>query len=69
MREGLREVPQELAGRADLLGVEPEVVGVGEHFLEDEPRLVEPPSTRQGFDVPEGADGEGALVAGQTVRG
>src|SRR5215213_107557 len=35
--EGLREVAQGLAAGTDLLGVEPEVVGVAEHLLEDEP--------------------------------
>src|SRR5580658_1928719 len=35
VRERLREVSQRLPRRADLLGVEPEVVGVGQHLLED----------------------------------
>ena len=65
--ERLREVAQRLAGRADLLGVEAEVVRVGEHLLERQPRLVEPPRPRQRLDVPERADREGALVAAQPV--
>ena len=65
--EGLREVPQLLAGTADLLGVQAEVVGVGMHLLERQPGVVEPPGPGQGIDVPERAQGEGALVAGQPV--
>src|SRR5687768_7405689 len=42
MGERLREVPELLAGGADLLGVEAEVVGVGEHLLERQPGLVHP---------------------------
>src|SRR3712207_1249902 len=42
VREGLREVAQSLAAGTDLLGVEPEVVGVAEHLLEDEPGFFEP---------------------------
>jgi hypothetical protein len=39
--KGLRKVPQSLARRSDLLGVEPEVVGIGEHLLETEASIVE----------------------------
>jgi hypothetical protein len=42
--EGLREVAERLAGRADLLGVQPEVVGVGEHLLEDRPASLTRPA-------------------------
>src|SRR5689334_5917093 len=65
--ERLREVALLLAGAADLLGVQAEVVGVGEHLLEGEPGLVEPAGPDQRLDVPEGADGEGPLVAAQPV--
>jgi hypothetical protein len=40
--ECLREVAQGLAARAGLLGVEPQMVGVGQHALEDQPRLGAP---------------------------
>src|SRR5215210_5558356 len=53
--EGLREVAQSLAAGADLLRVEPQVVGVGKHLLEDQPCLVEPPGPRQSLNVPERA--------------
>jgi uncharacterized membrane protein YccC len=66
--EGLREVAERVAGRADLLRVEPEVVRVGEHLLERQPRLVQPPGARERLDVPERADRERALVAAQAVR-
>src|SRR6266516_1574998 len=40
MRERLREVAQRLAQRPRFLGVQPQVVGVGQHLLEDEWRLI-----------------------------
>src|SRR5205807_1184066 len=61
--EGLRKVAQRLARRPDLLGVQAQVVGVGEHLLEDVASLVEPTGTGQGIHIPERADGEGPLRA------
>jgi len=40
--EGVGEVAEELSAGADLLRVEAEVVGLGEHFLERQLRLFEP---------------------------
>jgi hypothetical protein len=37
----LGKVPERLAGGPSLLGVEPQMVRVAEHLLEEEPRLVE----------------------------
>src|SRR3712207_1311507 len=59
--KGLREVAQGLAGGTNLLGVEPEVVGVGEHLLQGETRLIETAGLGQAFDEPEGAHVEAAL--------
>ena len=42
MGEGLRKVAQGLAAVAGLLGVQPEVIGVTEHLLENQPGLVQP---------------------------
>src|SRR3954470_2307471 len=67
VREGLGEVAELLAGRPDLLGVQAEVVGVGLHLLERQAGVVEPAGAREGLDVPERADREGALVAPQAV--
>src|SRR5437763_10320985 len=67
MRERLREVPERLAGWADLLGVEPEVIRVGEHLLEGQPGLVDAAGAGQRLDVPERTDREGALIALQAV--
>src|SRR5262245_4831835 len=64
VREGLREVAELFACRADLLGVEPDVVRVAEHLLEGQPRLVEPPRARECLDPPERAHREGRLSAG-----
>ena len=52
---------------ADLLGVQAQVVGVGVHLLERQPGVVEPAGPGQGVDVPERAQGEGALVALEAV--
>jgi hypothetical protein len=38
----LREISEELSGRSNLFGVEAEVVPVGQHLLEDQPRFVYP---------------------------
>src|SRR3954454_20747449 len=66
--ERLRGVPELLAGEADLLGEETEVGGVGQYLLEHQPGLVQPPGAREGIDVGERAQREGALRATQTVR-
>ena len=66
--EGLREVAQRLAGRADLLGEQAHVVGVGEHLFEDVPALIDAAGPGQRLDVPERAQVERALAAGQPVR-
>jgi hypothetical protein len=60
--EGLGEVAQRLAAGTDLLGVEPHVVGVAQHLLEDEPSLIEAARARERFDEPERAQAERPLV-------
>jgi hypothetical protein len=67
VREGLGEVAELLARRADLLRVQPDVVGVGEHLLEGQPRLVESPGPGERLHPPEGAQREGRLLAGEPV--
>src|SRR5919107_4323943 len=61
MSQRLREITQGLAGGSDLLGVQAEVVGVGEQLLKSEAGVVETACTGQAFDEPKGADVEGAL--------
>src|SRR3954453_22024228 len=51
--EGLREVANLLAGERDLLGVQPKVVGVGQHLLESHPSLADLSRVSQGADVGE----------------
>src|SRR5215212_1661157 len=68
MREGLREIPQRLAARSDLLRVEPEMVGVAKHLLEEEAGLFKPPSVGERFDEPECAQAERALLPHEAVR-
>src|SRR5918998_5578899 len=69
VREGLREVAEGLPRVPDLLGVEFEVIGVGEHLFQGEARLVETSGPREALDEPERAQVEAALAAFQSVRG
>ena len=68
VRERLREIAELFAGRPHLLGVQAEMVGVGEHLLKREPRRVQAAGPGQCLDVPERADRERALLAGESVR-
>src|SRR5437667_6193808 len=52
---------------AELLAVQPQVIGVAEHLLEEEPRLLQVAHTGEALDVPEGAHRERALLAGEPV--
>src|SRR6516225_10249106 len=69
VRERLREVAQRLARRSRLLGVQPQVVGVGKHLLEYEARLLHPACARQRLDQPECTHIERPLAASQPVAG
>ena len=61
--ERLREIAEMLTAMADLLREEPQVIGVAEHLLEQEARLLQVARPCQALDVPEGAQPEGALLA------
>src|SRR6266851_8466990 len=65
--EGLREVSQRLSRRANLLGVEPEMVGVGEHLFEDHPSLPDSAGPGERLDIPERAQVERALAVGDPI--
>src|SRR6185437_4764823 len=67
MGEGLREVPLLLAGQADLLREQAQVVGIGRHLLESETRLFEPTRTSERIHIPVGSDRERTLMAEQTI--
>src|SRR5437660_10634839 len=56
VRECLREVAERLPRPADLLGVEADVVRIGEHLLERKTGLFEAPRPRARLDVPDGPD-------------
>ena len=60
--------PLLLSGAADLPGIQAQVVGVGEHLLERQPRLVQAPGAGERLDVPERARREGAFPAADPVR-
>src|SRR5262249_24973590 len=68
-RGSLREVAQRLARRSRLLGVQPQVVGVGKHLLENETSLLHPACARQRLDQPECTHIERPLAACQPVAG
>ena len=68
MGECLGEVAQCLASGADLLGEQAHVVGVGEHLFENVPALIDAAGPGQRLHVPERAQVERALAAGQAVR-
>src|SRR3954453_85121 len=63
VRERLGEVADLFPGQGDLLGVQPHVVGVGEHLLEGRPCVLDPAGPGEGIDVGEGAEREGAFGA------
>src|SRR3954454_23049342 len=63
VRERLGEVADLFPGQGDLLGVQPHVVGVGEHLLEGRPCVLHPAGAGEGVDVGEGAEREGAFGA------
>src|SRR5947207_14758192 len=65
VRKGLRKVAQLLAGRADLLGIETDMICVGEHLLEREPCVIEPSGARERLDPPERTHGEGSLLSAE----
>src|SRR6056297_2838865 len=70
--ERLREVAERLSERSGLFGEEAEMVGVSEHLLEHEPRLVEPrrvigTCACERLDEPEAADVEGSLLTVESV--
>src|SRR5262249_22022620 len=67
VRERLGEVAEVLRLGAELLAVQPEVIGVAEHLLEEEARLVQVPHAGEALDVPEGAHGEGAFLAREPI--
>ena len=66
--EGLGEVAQSLAGVTYFLGVETQMVGVGEHLLQGEARFIESSRLREALDEPERAQAEVALAPFEAVR-
>src|SRR4051812_34843526 len=65
--ERLGEVADLLPGQGDLLGVQPDVVGVGQHLLEGRPCVIDASGAGEGVDVGERAEREGAFGAAQPV--
>src|SRR5579859_1802219 len=68
MGERLGKISQMLSAGAQLLPIEPHVVGVAQHFLGQEPRLLEVAGPGNAHDEPEGAHREGPLPALEAVH-
>jgi hypothetical protein len=62
------EVPDLLAGQGDLLGEQADVVGIGEHLLERQPGVVEPPARASASTYMNEQRENGALRTLQAVR-
>src|SRR5215470_5491448 len=67
--ERLREVTQRFATRTRLLGVQAEVVRVGQHLLEDEAGLLGAARPGQCFHQPERTHIERPLAPSQAIAG
>src|SRR5437868_13725285 len=67
--KGLREVPLRFPGRTDLLGIQPQVVGIGKHLLEMLSGLLDTSRPCQGLDIPETADAERPFRAFEPILG
>src|SRR5712691_13049549 len=69
VRKRLREIPQRFTIGANFFGVETEMVGIGEHFFKNIPRLLQVASTSEGLHQPEGAHVKRAFRSGQPIPG
>src|SRR3954470_17154653 len=67
MREGLREISEELALRPEFFRVEAYVVGISEHLLENKPGFQRVASPGQAFRKPKGADTESPFLTWQAI--
>src|SRR5439155_11030635 len=71
--ECLGKVSQCFSVRSCFFSEQPEVIGIGQHFLEDQPRVFEPgpvlsSRSSQGLDEPECANVESAVFPGQPIQ-
>src|SRR5438094_4376753 len=67
--KGLREVPLRFPGRTDLLGIQPQVVGIAKHLLEILSGLLDASGPCQGLDIPETADAKRPFSAFEPIVG
>src|SRR5262245_24173499 len=67
VRERLWEVAEVLRLKAELLAVQPEVIGVAQHLLEEEPRLVQVAHAGEALDIPEGTHRKRAFLPREPV--
>src|SRR5690554_5523034 len=67
--ERLWVVSKRFPGRTGLLGIQAEMVRIGEHLFEDEPGLVQTPSAGQRLAQPKGTHIERPFLTRQSVTG
>src|SRR5258706_8744918 len=67
MGKRLWKVPQNFTSGPNLLGIQSNVVGVGQHLLENQACLLETTCTRQGLDQPESTDAKGSFLAPKAI--
>src|SRR5215831_14672469 len=67
MSESLRKVAKVLRLGPELLAIQPQMIGVPEHLLEEQPCLLEISHAGEALDVPEGTHREGAFVSREPV--
>src|SRR6266571_8226509 len=67
VRKRLREIPQRFTIGANFFGVEAEMIGIGEHFFKNIPRLLQVASPREGLHQPEGTHVKRAFRSSQPI--
>ncbi len=67
--EGLREIPQLFSRMGHFFRIQSKMIGISEHFFENQPGFRQSPSPSEGFDEPECAHAKGALFTFQTIGG
>ena len=70
--EGLRKVAQRFAASPNLLGIEPQMIGVSQHPFKQQPgfrqlRAIDAPRSGQRFHQPKRTHGKGALSSFEPV--
>src|ERR1700722_17319071 len=68
MRQGLRIISEVLSAPSQLLRIQPDVVGIAQHLLKNQPRLIQLSGACEALDEPERTGREGALGSSKPVQ-